>query len=79
LGIDRLELLSGGEADGLSGAGVAAGRYVSRDVYVGAEQRVGEAGSRVVVEIDLTDNLKVRTDVGTNSGAGVGMLYEWEY
>jgi translocation and assembly module TamB len=79
LGIDRLELLSGGEGEGLSGAGVAAGRYVSRDVYVGAEQRVGEAGSRVVVEIDLTDNLKVRTDVGTNSGAGVGMLYEWEY
>jgi translocation and assembly module TamB len=79
LGIDRLELLSGEEGEGLSGAGVAAGRYVSRDVYVGAEQRVGEAGSRVVVEIDLTDNLKVRTDVGTNSGAGVGVLYEWEY
>jgi translocation and assembly module TamB len=79
LGIDRLELLSGEEGEGLSGAGVAAGRYVSRDVYVGAEQRVGEAGSRVVVEIDLTDNLKVRTEVGTNSGAGVGMLYEWEY
>ena len=36
LGIDRLELLSGGEAEGLSGSGVAAGRYVSRDVYVGA-------------------------------------------
>ena len=31
------------------------------------------------VEIDLTDNLKVRTDVGTTTGAGVGMLYEWEY
>jgi translocation and assembly module TamB len=79
LGIDRLELLGGGEGEGLSGAGVAAGRYVSRDVYVGAEQRVGEAGSRVVVEIDMTDNLKVRTDIGTNSGAGVGVLYEWEY
>jgi translocation and assembly module TamB len=79
LGIDRLELLSGESGEGLSGAGVAAGRYVSRDVYVGAEQRVGEAGSRVVVEIDLTDNLKVHTDVGTTSGAGVGLLYEWEY
>ncbi|UEM23153.1 translocation/assembly module TamB domain-containing protein [Skermanella mucosa] len=79
LGVDRLELLSGEEGEGLEGAGVAAGRYVSRDVYVGAEQRVGEAGSRVVVEIDVTDNLKVRTDVGTTSGAGVGVLYEWEY
>lgn len=77
--MDRLELLSGEEGEGLEGAGVAAGRYVSRDVYVGAEQRVGEAGSRVVVEIDVTDNLKVRTDVGTTSGAGVGVLYEWEY
>ncbi|EWY36380.1 hypothetical protein N825_26250 [Skermanella stibiiresistens SB22] len=79
LGVDRLELLSGEAGEGLSGAGVAAGRYVSKDVYVGAEQRVGEAGSRVVVEIDITDNLKARTDVGTTSGAGVGLLYEWEY
>ncbi|UEM24636.1 translocation/assembly module TamB domain-containing protein (plasmid) [Skermanella mucosa] len=79
LGIDRLELLSGKPGEGLSGTGVAAGRYVSRDVYVGAEQRVGEAGSRAVVEITLTRNLRLRTDVGTNSGASIGVLYEWEY
>jgi translocation and assembly module TamB len=79
LGIDRLGLVGSNEGDGLSGTAVAAGRYVTRDVYVGAEQRVGEAGSRAVVEINLTRNLRIRSDVGTSSGGNIGMLYEWEY
>jgi hypothetical protein len=55
------------------------GRSRRRDVYIGAEQRIGDAGGRAVVEINLTRNLKTRTDVGTNSRAIFGMLYEWEY
>lgn len=79
LGIDRLELVGSDDGQGLSGTAVAAGRNVSRDVYVGAEQRVGKPGSRAVVEITLTGNLRLRTDVGTHSGANIGLLYEWEY
>jgi translocation and assembly module TamB len=78
LGVDRLEILSAQEGEGLQGAGVAAGRYVTRDVYVGTEQRVG-GDTRFVVEYDLTDNLKVLSDVGTQSGTGIGLRYEWEY
>jgi translocation and assembly module TamB len=71
--------VGGNQGDGVSGTAVAAGRYVARDVYVGAEQRVGEAGSRAVVEINLTRNVRIRTDVGTNSGGSISVLYEWEY
>jgi translocation and assembly module TamB len=78
LGVDRLEILSAQEGEGIQGAGVAAGRYVSRDVYVGTEQRVG-GDTRFVVEYDLTDNLKVLSDVGIQSGTGIGLRYEWEY
>ena len=79
LGLDRLRLVGSNQGDSFSGTAVAAGRYVARDVYVGAEQRVGEAGSRAVVEISLTRNVRIRSDVGTNSGASIGVLYEWEY
>jgi translocation and assembly module TamB len=79
LSLDRLRLVGGNQGDGVSGTAVAAGRYVARDVYVGAEQRVGEAGSRAVVEINLTRNVRIRTDVGTNSGGSISVLYEWEY
>jgi translocation and assembly module TamB len=79
LSLDRLRLVGGNQGDGVSGTAVAAGRYVARDVYVGAEQRVGEAGSRAVVEINLTQNVRIRTDVGTNSGGSISVLYEWEY
>jgi translocation and assembly module TamB len=79
LSLDRLRLVGGNQGDGVSGTAIAAGRYVARDVYVGAEQRVGEAGSRAVVEINLTPRLRIRTDVGTNSGGNISVLYEWEY
>jgi translocation and assembly module TamB len=32
-----------------------------------------------VVEINLTRNVRIRTDVGTNSGGSISVLYEWEY
>jgi translocation and assembly module TamB len=79
LSLDRLRLVGSNQGDGVSGTAVAAGRYITRDVYVGAEQRVGEAGSRAVVEINLTRNVRIRTDVGTNSGGNISVLYEWEY
>ncbi|MGF7206171.1 translocation and assembly module TamB [Skermanella aerolata] len=79
LSLDRLRLVGGNQGDGASGTAVAAGRYVARDVYVGAEQRVGEAGSRAVVEISLTPRVRVRTDVGTNSGGNISVIFEWEY
>ncbi|EWY36917.1 hypothetical protein N825_22665 [Skermanella stibiiresistens SB22] len=79
LSLDRLRLVADNQGDGVSGTAVAAGRYIMRDVYVGAEQRVGEAGSRAVVEINLTRNVRIRTDVGTNSGGNITVLYEWEY
>jgi translocation and assembly module TamB len=37
LSLDRLRLVGGNQSDGVSGTAVAAGRYVARDVYVGAE------------------------------------------
>jgi len=76
-GLDRLTVGAGSEEAGL--ATVEAGRYVADGVYVGAEQGAAANSSSVVVEIDITDNIKARS---TTSGEGkntAGIRWEWDY
>jgi translocation and assembly module TamB len=83
LGLDRLSVGSGSQLE--------AGRYVARDVYVGARQSVTGTGTQAVVQVDLAKGLKLEATAGTASttsatGAGgsgdaasVGIRYQFEY
>jgi translocation and assembly module TamB len=80
-GLDRLEIDGGsgtGAGDGGTSGGVSAGRYVNDRVYVGVEQRfTGE--SRARVEVEITDNIRVESTVGPQTGTGVGVNFRWDY
>ncbi|MGP1394556.1 MAG: translocation/assembly module TamB domain-containing protein [Inquilinaceae bacterium] len=73
-GLDRLEV-DGGEG----GATVNAGRYVSDNVFVGVKQGTAEGSSRATVEIEVTPNVKVETDIGADANSRVGIGVEWDY
>lgn len=75
LGVDRLEIRGSENGEGLGT--VAAGRYVGRRTYVGVEQELGTGQSKATVEYELTDNIKARGEVGTESK--VGVQFEWDY
>jgi translocation and assembly module TamB len=90
LGLDRLSLGSG--SGPTSGTTVEAGKYVSRNIYVGARQGIS-GGTQAQVQIDLTRNLKAQATVsaGTSatatqgataaqdSGSSVGLSYQFDY
>jgi translocation and assembly module TamB len=76
LGLDRLDV-EAGEGGAASAPSLSAGRYVSRGVFVGAKQGATPGTSAATVEIELTPNIKVETDVGADSKAGVN--FEWNY
>jgi translocation and assembly module TamB len=77
LGLDRLDVEAG---EGSSTApSLSAGRYVSRGVFVGAKQGATPGSSTATVEIELTPNVKVETDVGADSGGKAGINLEWNY
>lgn len=78
LGLDRLEI-TGGENGGTGAPGIAAGRYLSEDVYVGVEQGAGQQGSRAKVEVELTDNIQIEADIGTDADNKVGIQFQWDY
>lgn len=82
-GLDRLTIGSGSSLE--------AGRYVARNVYVGAKQSVTGTGTQAVVQIDLAKGLKLQATAGgattpsaTGTGDGqdaasVGVLYQFRY
>jgi len=66
LGLDRLSVESGNGTT--SGTTVEAGKYVSRNVYIGAKQGIS-GGTEAQVQIDLTKNLKAQATVSAGANA----------
>jgi translocation and assembly module TamB len=95
LGLDRLTVganttTTATGATENSGAAIAAGRYVSKRVYVEAKQSTAGT-SQVQVQVDLTKHLKLQTRLGNGTaavqgttpendpGSSVGISYQFEY
>ena len=75
-GLDRLAVETG---DSEGGASVTGGRYAAEGVYVGVEQGLDEQSSRVNVEVELTPNVTVESDVGADAQGRIGVRVEWDY
>jgi translocation and assembly module TamB len=78
LGLDRLDV-EAGEGSATSAPSLSAGRYVTRGVFVGAKQGATPGSSTATVEIEVTPNIKVETDVGADSSGKAGINFEWNY
>ena len=85
-GLDRLSVGS----DSSGNPALQAGRYLTRGVYVGAQQSASGSGPQVTVQIDLTKGLKLQTTAGSGSttatgstsnadAASVGITYQFDY
>ncbi|HJR23344.1 MAG TPA: translocation/assembly module TamB domain-containing protein [Dongiaceae bacterium] len=75
-GLDRLSLQ---ETDPEAGPSLSAGRYVSDRVYVGVSQGAKSASSAATVEIEVTPNVKVESEVGAGGTGKAGINLEWDY
>jgi translocation and assembly module TamB len=94
LGLDRLSVGAGTTTTATgatenSGAAIAAGRYISKRVYLeGTQTTTGQ--SQVQIDVDLTKHLKVQTRLGNGTaiqgttpendpGSSVGLSYQFEF
>ncbi|MDR3528787.1 MAG: translocation/assembly module TamB domain-containing protein [Rhizomicrobium sp.] len=93
LGLDRLAVGSTQDASGGAGSTtIEAGKYVFRNVYVGARQDLS-GGTRALVQVDITKHLKAQAQVITgpravttttstpltDNGDSIGLSYQFEY
>ena len=60
-------------------AAVAAGRYISDNVYLGVQQGAARDSSRVTIDLDVTKNVKARAGMGTDGSSSLGIFFEKEY
>jgi translocation and assembly module TamB len=94
LGLDRLSVQSNTTTTAAgtenSGAAIAAGRYVTKRVYIEGKQTT-TGTSQVQVDVDLTKHLKLQTRLGNGTavtqgttpendpGSSIGLSYQFEY
>ena len=79
LGADTLGIESETRADGTTGTSLSVGKYVAPGVFFKLEQGLSGDNSRAVVEVDVTDNITVQTDMGADSQSRVGVNYKLDY
>ena len=77
LGVDVLRVGSGG-ADGTEPT-LDVGKYLTDDVYLGVEQGTKPGSTAATVEIELTPNITLETEVGLDASSEVGITWEWDY
>jgi translocation and assembly module TamB len=68
-----------GDAEGGTTPTVEAGKYVTDDVFVGVEQGATADSSKVTVEVEVTDNIAVESDVGATGSGNLGIKFQWDY
>jgi translocation and assembly module TamB len=89
LGLDRLAVSGGSGVT--TGTTVEAGKYVSRNIYVGARQGLS-GGTQAQVQVDITRTLKAQATISTgtsatatqgataqDTGSSIGLSYQFEY
>lgn len=76
-GLDLLEIESAGPTG--DDVAVRAGRFVTDRVFVGVRQGATAESTAVEVEAEVTDNLKLRSELGADANTSIGLRYEWDY
>ncbi len=84
IGVDRLGVSSDPDAvaagsSSIGGSSLEVGRNVAPGVYLGAKQGAQAGSSTAVVEIELTPNIKVESEIGVDARSKVGVSVEWDY
>ncbi|MEM9682576.1 MAG: translocation/assembly module TamB domain-containing protein [Pseudomonadota bacterium] len=78
LGVDVLQIESVQTADGAKPV-VGAGKYVTDDVYVGVKQGASPQTSSVGVQVDVTPNIVVESDMRRDGQSDVGVRFKLDY
>jgi translocation and assembly module TamB len=78
LGVDVLRVETIGAGDATQPA-LSAGKYVTDEVFIGVKQGVEAESGSVGVEIEMSPNVSIESDVGQTGESNVGIKFKWDY
>ena len=76
-GLDEIDVSA---ADDSGEATLGLGSYLTDNVFIGVEQGLADPSATTGrVEIEITPNISVESDVGTDGSGRIGVILEWDY
>lgn len=74
-GLDDLSI----ETDADGGASVGAGKYLTEKVYLEFEAGSEEGSGNANVQVELTPNITLESEIGQDASGGAGVFWKWDY
>ncbi len=74
LGVDVLRIETSG-----TGTAVEAGKYLTDEVYLGVKQGATSQSSSAGVEVELTPNITIESEVTGSGASKSGVRFQWDY
>jgi translocation and assembly module TamB len=78
LGVDVLRIETSDTGDSTT-PDVAAGKYLTEEVYIGAKQGASADSGSAEIEVELTPNISIESEVGQQGQSKVGVKFKWDY
>ena len=75
IGFDRLELAG----DSIETGSVKAGKYFGNKVFLGIERGLNQGSGKVSIELELTPNITVETEMDENNSSSLGINWKYDY
>ncbi|NLJ26654.1 MAG: hypothetical protein GX433_01415 [Deltaproteobacteria bacterium] len=76
LGLDQLDIR---EAEGESAAAVGIGKYLTEDIYVDVQKDVSGQAGKARVEVEITPNITITGEAGSDATTGLGVNWKYDY
>lgn len=74
-----VDVLTAGTNETSGEVEVRAGKYVTDEVFVGVSQGTDPTSTKVTVEVEVTPNISVESDVGQDASGRVGVFWKFDY
>jgi translocation and assembly module TamB len=58
---------------------VGVGKYLSDDVYLEIDKGAGEDSGAAKLQVEITPDVTVESEVGQDAQAGAGVFWRWDY
>jgi translocation and assembly module TamB len=79
LRIDQLQVKQRETPEGTQEAAVVAGKYILDGVYLEVEKGTEATKDKASLQVEVTPNITVGTQVGVDSQGGVSLNWRWDY
>jgi translocation and assembly module TamB len=77
LGVDQLEVRQTGQD--IEETTISAGKYLKDGVYLELEKGTGPETGKTSMEIEVTPNITLETEIGENAEGGIGINWKKNY